>query len=321
MRPGGFCPGLPHIQNYLPPSSAIFSGNNVQQGTGGRYGLVVDAKDGVIPPIVGHTSLLAVYSDVYGQDWFSLFSNTGGEPGFYSPLCELGMHSDRFPWRYRDGRYLGEKIAACVYIGEVLVGHTTDGMWEGHRSYARRRLCEDYDFKVARHSFSWDQAIRIYNLLEDIKLKTSASEKPVGAPRHFGLNTQAVREIGQFHKELPFDDYRLCVRRGRNSCRSYRYEEIHGGCANAVASVLAAVGLGDLVPDGARFAMELDLGIFKDVVLPVIMRPGAFRNGVPQDDDLIQELQNVPERWGKGNIVTFVDPSYWYLHLLMAEEL
>ena len=270
--------------------------------SGGRLGTMANIASGK-RSVIGHISLLAELHYPDGSVRRTLFSNTGGNPGFYrndnSLYSFIPMRTDRYPERYRRC-WSCWPIVIGFYIGEVLAGHTTDGEWESCHDYQDRMRSND-DFRVVRYALSGDLAKRTYGRIVQIRNAT-ARQRVVGAPGHFGLNTLSVRRIGDFDKPLSFSSHRI-----GNSVHV-----IHGGCANAVASVLVAAGLGQLVPNSARFRLELDLRVFKDVALPVILDSDAFRDGVPQDEDLISELSKVPERWGSGDTIAFVDPNYWY---------
>ena len=258
--------------------------------------------------VIGHASLVATMRHSDGRVTEEIFSHTGGYPGFYrNPYIiysGLPFSTDRYPDRYQACWFcFGQHIMIVFYIGEVLAGHTQDGSWETRVQY-RKRMSKNSDFRSRRYIFRGDQAQSKYNLLKKIKRQTKGGSG-IGAPRYYGLNRTSVRVLDNFNNSQPMSPYWIDGSR----------HEFHGGCANAVASVLEAVGLGNIVPSEAKFTIRLDLQRFQNVPLPVITNSRGFsKNGKPMDKDLIAELDRVPASWGNGDIVSFVDPNYWYRH-------
>lgn len=249
--------------------------------------------------LIGHAALVATMTHGNGKkEPKEIFSHTGDLPGVYH------FAKSRFPSRYRMKGIMG-----CFYVGEVLAYHTSEGLWETHSRY-EDRMRKNRDFRHWRYTFEGDQARNKYALLKAIKRQTErVKASAIGAPRHYGLNRTSVRLIGDSNRSM---------RMSRYSIGGSKYE-FHGGCANAVASVLEAVELGDLVPSEAEFTIRLDLQRFQNIPLPVITRRrGFFKDGRPRDNDLIDELNKIPLSWGSGDIVSFVDPNYWYRRLLQA---
>ena len=280
--------------------------NFVHVQGGGR---LATALFGSKKSIIGHTSLLAEMRDG-GSVESTLFSNTSeSNPGIYEDSIWFGWDGSevRFPEEYES-----TWIVAAFYVDELLAGHVEDGEWETLHDY-RRRVDRNKRFRVIRRSFRGSDAKRKFALLKEIKRQTRDQGNRFGAPRHFGLNTSSVRLI---------DNHGL----GRgNSLSKYRiggsYHEIHGGCANAVASVLRAVGLGNLVPRSAVFEMAIDLARFSNLYVPIIVGSGGFENRAAIDEDLVKALDRLPEKWGSGTTVKFVDPNYWYREIPDGQKL
>ena len=253
---------------------------------------------------IGHASLYAELRRADGRTENVLFSNTGGDPGFYenpgSLMPPLGLPSRRFPKRYRFlNNFWKAGFMACFFVDELLAGHVSDGKWESVDEYAGR-LDNDL-MRVRKYNASGDVAVEVFERLRAIRRATKLGGF-VGGPMHFGLNTTFVREVRNFGQPLSMHRYPA----------ANKWYEIHGGCANAVASVLVASDLPSLVPDRARFSMEVNLGRFAGVSVPLVTRSREYRNGRPANEDLIVELNRVPNSWGRGDQISFVDPNYWY---------
>ena len=253
--------------------------------------------------IIGHTALLAEMHDS-GSINRILFSNTGGSPGFYEHSMWIGrsMPGYRFPEEYKD-----TWIRVAFHIDEVLAGHVTDGRWESLAEF-QSRVAENEHFRVSKNSYYGVDARDKFARLRDIKCQTRNQGNRFGGPKHFGLNTTTVRRINEngLMSGQSMSKYRV----GNSD------HEIHGGCANAVASVLRAIGLGTLVPNRAEFKMNVDLGRFHNVYLPVRWTSSWFDdNNRAAHKQLTDALNGMPNNWGSGNTIKFVDPNYWYLEL------
>lgn len=276
------------------------------QDNGGRWKTLSNSAFSKTAPI-GHTSLLAEMEHRNGSIRRLLFSNTGGSPGFYkndnSIYSALPFSTKRYPERYRRC-WLCAPIVLGFYLDEVLAGHTKDGKWESWSDY-EYRVSQNKNFRVRKYTANGESAVRVFERLKQITQHTNTRNRKVGAPLHFGLNTTTVRVVDDFHNKRAITKYMI-----GNS----KYE-IHGGCGNAVASVLEAAGLGHLVPRSARFGMNVNLKKFRNVVLPVILGSGGFRGNQPMDGDLIADLSRVPQTWGSGDAINFIDPNYWYVEL------
>ena len=278
------------------------------QDNGGRWKTLLNSAFSKTAPI-GHTSLLAEMEHQNGSiGGRLLFSNTGGSPGFYkndnSIYSPLPFSTKRYPERYRRCPVFCAPIVLGFYLDEVLAGHTDDGEWESWSDY-EYRVSQNKNFRVRKYTAKGESAVRIFERLKHIPRHTNTRNKEVGAPLHFGLNTTSVRVVDDFHNKRAMTKYMI---------GDYKYE-IHGGCGNAVASVLEAAGLGHLIPRSARFGMNVNLNKFKNVILPVILGSGGFRGSQPMDDDLIADLSRVPQTWGSGDAIRLIDPNYWYVEL------
>ena len=276
------------------------------QDNGGRWSTLLNSAFRKTAPI-GHTSLIAEMKQRDGSLERLLFSNTGGNPGFYkndnSVYARLPFSTKRYPERYRRC-LLCAPIVIGYYLDEVLAGHTRDGYWESWSAY-EERVNQNKNFRVRKYTTNGEPAVRIFERLKQIMRHTSARSGHVGAPLNFGLNTTFVRIVDDFHRKRAMSEHKI---------DGSRYE-IHGGCGNAVASILAAAGLGHLVPRSVKFEMNVNLRKFRNVVLPVILGTGGFRGSQPADSDLIADLQRVPDTWGTGDAIRFIDPNYWYVEL------
>ena len=269
------------------------------------------------PSVIGHTSLLARMT---GEPDL-LLSSIGGDVGFYDLTHR--KHLRHFP-------PLSSIIASC-HLAESLAGHLATGRWETLPDFAAR-IHERGPPRVSKTELTGDKARDTYAHLADIKRQTELDGSGPGAPRHFGLNTTAVRLVSDMATPLPLRAYRIGrppqsgkwwwpFGRPRSSpalalapedMPSGDAIEIHGGCANAAASILGAVGLGSLVPASARFELRLTLSDFEDSVLPMLVGPDAFDdNGIAIDGDLVGALDRLPKVWGDKDTLRFTDPNYW----------
>lgn len=274
------------------------------------------------PSVIGHTALLA---QMPGEPDL-LLSSIGGDVGFYH-IGHL-KHHEHFP--------PPSPILVSCHLAESLAGHLDSGNWEEIQSWAVRMHERDPP-RVAKTMLTGDRARQVYGQLADIKRQTEQHDSGPGAPRHFGLNTTSVRLVSDLWRPLPMRRYQIdgsapapsfwsrlafwrshaspaamAVADGRAAGVSPAGHEIHGGCANAAASVLTAVGLGALVPPSARFEMQLNLADFRDSVLPMLIGPDAFdAQGRAIDEDLTSALDRLPKAWGKSDTLRFADPNYW----------
>jgi hypothetical protein len=238
--------------------------------------------------VIGHTALYAKLSN--GPEL--VFSNTGGNVGFYRRgHPKHDRHFDRSSW-----------ILASFHVGETLAGHLSDGSWETidefrDRVHARRAP------RVQRLVLAGQEAQDTFALLQSVAIQKNSDPARGGGPRHFGLNTTGVRLIHDFNTVLPMQKYDIAG----------QHYEIHGGCGNAVASVLRAARLERLVPDGARVKMTLNVERFREKVVPVIIGSNAFNsNERAQDPDLTKALESLPQTWGSTDELRFCDPNYWF---------
>jgi hypothetical protein len=273
------------------------------------------------PSVIGHAALLARMD---GHDTL-LFSSIGGNVGFYGVTDR--RHLAHYP-------PTSGVLVSCQFA-ESLAGHLETGKWELLADFAGR-IVERGRPRVQRNDLSGAEAEHTYGLLADIRRQTRRRWSGPGAPRHFGLDTKAVRVVSDLARPLPMRAYQFrsrppsrfdwldiladLVPRAGPSAVATAYmptpqspvAEIPGGCANAVASILGAAGLGHLVPPEARFELTLSLDEFKDAVLPVLVGDDAFStDGRAQDPDLVAALDRLPHAWGASTRLAFTDPSYW----------
>jgi len=245
--------------------------------------------------VIGHAALYAKLQEEETEREL-VFSNTGGNVGFYSVPPKL-------PWRY-----FFRGILMCFYVLESLAGHLEDGKWETLREF-RKRVRRRRPPRVQKVVLRGDDANQAFQLLELIHTVTSADNAGPGAPEDYGLNTTAVRLLDDFDRPLLMRSYNIDgVQR-----------EIHGGCANALASVLDAANLSHLVPRQPPVFVERPLSfdlfpIAEDgAVLPVVQNDEGFdRNGNAVDEDVRRELDRLSPVWGDGDLVRFFDPNHWY---------
>ena len=245
------------------------------------------------PSVIGHAALLAVMT---GQPEPLLFSNTGGDVGFYK-LTDA-----------KHDRYFSFPILASCYLVETLAGHLADGKWETLKEFATR-MQERGSPRIQKVQLTGANAVTTYKLLAAIKQQTEEADSGPGAPRHFGLNTTGVRFVTDMTRSFKMKSYQI----------GGKPFEVHGGCANAVASVLQAARLGSLVPASAGITMRLTLSDFDEAVLPVLVGGSAFdAEGNARDKDLRKALDKLPEAWWKKdakpkeiNTLRFTDPNYW----------
>ena len=250
--------------------------------------------------IIGHASLFAELRDGNTTSHI-VFSNTGGNPGFYenpsSWMPPLNLPSHKFPKKYRNlERPIGPGFLACFFVDELLAGHVSNGKWESPNEY-RDRVFENDNFRVAKHEYTGEQAKKISRLF-NFTMSETGSEQYIGAPKYFGLNAVAVRDVNNFNQKLPV-------------------HPIPGGCANAVAGILTAIGLEKLVPGSARFSINngkgIDLQSLAKISVPIVTRGMEYENRKPTDQKLKDALNSVPQTWGNGGEqIEFVDPNYWY---------
>ncbi|EAZ89382.1 hypothetical protein [Crocosphaera chwakensis] len=267
--------------------------------------------------IIGHAALYAKYQHINGSSEQIVFSNTGSNVGMYirwydhlSKTFDLSTVNPKFPKSepYQRGF---PRILACCYLLETLAGHLSDGTFETIEEF-KGRVKKHSPPRVSKQTLKGTEAEKTFSLLKEIKHQTS-NINTSGAPKDYGLNTTEVRKIGDLLNPKPVANL------GQpQPMKSYliggEEHQIYGGCANAVASVLKAAKLQNMIEDRAKFRIELSFDNFKDAVIPILVGANAFnRNtGKANDADLIRELQRLPQTWGSGNTVEFFDPNYWY---------
>ena len=244
--------------------------------------------------VVGHATLFAEMRHDHGGQEFLVFSNYDKkDAGMY-----FRFYHPKNPYRWIDF------IMAVMWVEELLAGHTESGVWQSLRAY-KERVDRRLPGRVVRRSFTGDRATEMINRLRLIYQRTH-SRNTVGAPRNFGLNTLRVRPVddaGNWGRAQPMTRHEI----------DGTQHEIHGGCANAVASVLRAAGLADMVPEEAEFELQLELSRFSETVLPILGRSDAWnRNGEPESSYLTEALEELPNTWGSGDWIRFVDPNYWH---------
>lgn len=299
------------------------------QSLGGEWWKVLLGVDK--PSVIGHAALLARMS---GEPDL-LISSIGGDVGFYHVTDS--KHLRHFP--------LPTDVLVSCYLAESLAGHLDTGKWESLPDFAGR-ITERAPPRIQKTELTGDKARAAYAQLADIKRQTARRKSGPGAPRHFGLNTTAVRLVSDLRTPLPLRAYKISTSlAGRpwwwpglldrlrpaearpmalveGEAGASRGIEIPGGCANAVASVLTAIGLQALVPASARFEMRLALAQFEDAVLPVLVGDDAFDDtGTAADADLVAALHRLPKTWGEGETIRFTDPNYWIETIPEAPEL
>jgi hypothetical protein len=258
--------------------------------------------------VIGHAALLASLSRPGRDPELLAFSNTGGDVGFYKR--GEPKFPDRFPYK-KSG--IHRPIVACFYVAETLTAHAGDGHWESTDAF-RKRVKRRRDPKVHKKLITGDAAVQTFALLKEVKAQTEPFRAGAwGGPKHYGTNTASVRYLRQKTKPPEPPQTMTKYRIGGTE------HEIHGGCGNAVASVLQGVGHGDLIPrDKAQFEFGVSLDTIKNVVLPVIVgRRGFDSSGAALDDDLKSELAKVPTRWQlpddkAPHPVRLIDPNHWY---------
>jgi hypothetical protein len=258
--------------------------------------------------VIGHAALLAILRVPNHQPEILAFSNTGGNVGVYRRRA--AKFPNRFPYKKKG---IHRQIQACFYVGETLTAHAGDGHWETTDEF-RKRVKQRRDPKIQKKLIVGDAAVQTFKLLKDIKAQTEPFRAgAAGGPLHYGTNTTRVRWLEKEDKPplppRPMTKYNI-------GGREY---EIHGGCANAVASVLEAAGHGDLVPrDKIQFEFGVTLNSIKDIVLPVLIGRHAFDpDGTALDEDLKSELARVPTQWQQPGDkepypVRLLDPNHWY---------
>lgn len=161
-----------------------------------------------------------------------------------------------------------------------------------------------------------------------------------GGPYFYGLNTLGVRLPTTYALDKPPPNYDI-IRMKKYEMPDGSKHEIHGGCANAVASVLKACGLqhmitdihmkiedGDVLVPSAQFTLTLSFNAVKGKKIPILF-PKIVVAGVTLkhdefdaagnfiDPDIEDEIEELPEHWVKPgdtavNQVQFYDPSVWY---------
>jgi hypothetical protein len=242
------------------------------------------------PSVIGHASIVAKIS---GKPLI-VFSNTGGDVGFYSATDSKHPRA-----------FLQKAILASCYFAETLTGHSSDGRWESHDEYVTR-IRERQAPRVSRIQVRGVDAQKTYDMLNAVLSSTTGTSSGPGAPKNFGLNTTEVRLITDFGRTKKMKSYLI----------GGRMVEIHGGCANAVASVLDAVGLGEFVPKSAAIKMNIALSSFRGAVLPIVRGEEAFdAYGKARDPDLVGALDRLPTTWvgasTRNTAIRFTDPNYW----------
>ncbi len=243
--------------------------------------------------VIGHAALYSKLKRPDGSSTECVFSNTGGNVGFYS------IFSSKYPFRYR---LIFPPIIACFYVLESLAAHVEDGKWESVAEF-RDRVQKRRKPRVRKETLLGDQATRTFELLQQIQNATTSFPAGPGGPSHYGLNTVEVRLVDSFDNPLEMKEYDIA---GDGF-------EIHGGCANAVASVLEAARLSHVVERTAQFEKRMSFSDFTEAALPVVQNDAAFdAHGNARDRDLKRELRRLPSVWGAGDVVRFFDPNYWY---------
>ena len=185
-----------------------------------------------------------------------------------------------------------------------MAGHVSDGTWESPSEYGIR--VSNNNFRVIKYEYKGEKAGKIREGANNVMKQTGRGQH-IGAPKHFGLNANAVRLVNNFSHKLSLHLYNI----GNGAY------PIPGGCANAVASILVALGLIDLVPNSARFAINngkgIDLGRLAGISVPIVMGKGEYKDKEPTDQKLKDVLNSVPLTWGKGGErIEFIDPNYWH---------
>ena len=260
--------------------------------------------------VIGHAALYARFTDENGSNREVVFSNTGGNAGFYD-LFGVSNEYDRCP----PGLSI-DGIVACFYPSQALATHL-DGKWENMKDF-RERVNEREHIRVSKHTITGEDADIKFKMLEEIYNESNASRSRSAGPRAYGLNINAIRWITEMNQR-PKPVRKITIPSIGNPI------EIHGGCANAVASVLKAIGLGkDLIPQDAEFSFLFSFEKFNKPI-PILLDADndAFDvnklNGrldiEIKDNDLSQALDAVPKQWIGETRVRFYDPNYWWVCL------
>ena len=262
--------------------------------------------------VVGHATLFAEMvhvRDSHGAESqeYLVFSNTD-EKGEKSAGLYVG------PWHTKNPYPTSSLVMAVLHLDELLAGHVDHGVWQTLSEYKKRVRESLYDGmppRVYAWTLSGANAQSTFERLRQVYVATQ-SKVGYGAPRYFGLNTTEVRMVDEMsNSRNKWSPGRSMTKFAIGSSR----HEIHGGCANAVASVLRAIGRGDLVPRAAQISLSLDLERFHNRVLPVLGSSDAFTSSGRNSGryvELTRGLQNLPEQFGRGTTIRFVDPNYWY---------
>jgi hypothetical protein len=252
--------------------------------------------------VIGHAALVATLRLPKKKPQSLVFSNTGGSVGVY--WRGTPKFPDRPPYK-KEGIDL-VPIVACFYVSETLAAHLGDGRWESPKEF-RKRVATWSNPKVQKKVIVGESAEPTFRLLDEIRSLPERFPDAYGGPKHYGTNTTKVRWLEDPDKapNPPREMTQYDI--------GGKKHEIHGGCGNAVASVLHAVGQEDLIPrNKIQFEFEMSLSDFSGIVLPVIIGRHGFRNGVAVDLDLTSELAKVPTSWGSGYPVRIIDPNHWY---------
>ena len=230
--------------------------------------------------VVGHATLFAEMVHANGKREFLVFSNTG-KKGKKDAGLYVGRSHPKNP--YPSGNW----VMAVLHLDEMLAAHVDHGIWQTLSDY-KARVEEAMNIgtppRVYARVLSGGSAEDTFNRLRQIYFATR-STNGYGAPRHFGLNTIEVRMLNEASRSR--SKWSLGRRMTRYTIGSSRHE-IHGGCANAIASVLRAIGHGDLVPRAAQVSLSLDLHRFHNKVLPVLGSSDAFTSSglrIPEQSD------------------------------------
>lgn len=267
--------------------------------------------------IIGHAALFVKYRDPNGSSEQIVFSNSGSNVGMYARWYDEFNNSiditqvhPKFPKRepYQNGF---PRIMGCCYLLETVAGHLKGGFFETGNQFISR-IKKHEKPRVRKNTLLGAEAKNTFALFREIENQTNSSNGP-GAPGDYGLNITAVRQVGSEVSYPPRANL-ATSQPMKNYLIGGEQHPIHGGCANTVASVLQAAGLGNLVEESARFKIELSFENFKDAAIPILVGPSAFdpQTGRAVDVDMRRELGRLPQTWGSGDTVEFYDPNYWY---------
>ncbi len=285
-----------------------------------RYFNDTDPVDMVLkgnaPHIVGHASLVAVFTSKQGRKETIVFSHTGAlNLGVYRnpKIAITGLSDKRYPTTSPYTSPSASPILACARLDEVFAGHNRSGRWETNSEFLQR-VKSHYKPNIRKVALSGWKADDMFDKLQAIREITKPSNKSLlGAPAIYGLNTTSIRLVDQFDKPLTPSSFLLDEKRIM----------VPGGCGNAVHGILEGIGLAGLVPENkAVFRKNFSIDLLKTAVLPIMLNQALFdANGKVKSKMLSAELEKISDHWGSGETAIFTDPNYWHAAIRPNEYL